>query len=232
MSIPNDDHQITGICVPDGTRNGKSVWKLIDEEDPHNLLTMFDRKLPEDEDITRDFYWTSSPLCEGREEGICSCPSLIPESEIIPAREGVYTIEYIGYNRILDKSIEIHCPFIIQNQFLSMVKQSHDKLKCYESGDFGVSVFYTYKGVKYTIMHCNFLSSDEEEKFTRDSPIKIVDKNFHWFSDIDMTDFKDNKINFMDIESSCWLAFNEHSKIIIQHGYYTGKADPSKVFKK
>lgn len=56
MSISNDGHQITRLCVPDGTRNGNPVWKVMDE---NPLLYMFDKELPDDVDKTQDFYWTT-----------------------------------------------------------------------------------------------------------------------------------------------------------------------------
>lgn len=214
MSSTNDVQHITGLCVPDGTRNGKPVWKLMDERNPHNLFTKFRKELPE-EGKTRDFHWTAI-----KKE--CKCKycyeDLIYESDLIPTREGVYTVKLIGQTTSKSNSntVEIKCPFVAHNMFLNMVKQFNNKSTCYNSGTFVISVIYTYKGKEYYIAHCSLLGG-EFFKFYEKYPVKNVKKNeTYMFRHVDMTFFNDD-VNIIRLSSQKTLVFDEHNKMIINY---------------
>lgn len=207
MSSQNDYQQLTGICVPYGTGNGKPVWKVMDEEDKDDpIRNIFYKEFPVDVDKTRDFYWTTLKKdCDCKK-----CVHLLHESDLISVRDGIYSIKIIGQTTSKSNTVELKCPFDAHNMFINMVKQFDNCSECYNSGTFGVSVIYTYKGKEYHITTCNFYN-----EFYDKYPVEIKNKDLNMFRHVNMTFFNDN-VNVMDLGSHQMLVFDEHNRMILR----------------
>lgn len=230
-------NQITGTCVPDGTRNGKPVWKFVDEDVENNLFRMF-RSLPKPDDqdfkLDEEVFWTSEYLCEGREDDTCYCDALIPESKVIPAKGGIYSIKIWGSNKTHEGSV-FTCPTDMYNKFRDMFNQSENKLSVFNSGVFGFSIFYKYDQVKYLISHCNLLtkSNYSYEQFPSDHPIFTMKKTHPYFKNIDMSDFKKERVNVFNIDfnnNRSKIVFDDNTKMILSTDKSVKRANESDIF--